>query len=358
MLSFLLRGSPGPVSRAPGLPGPRGSGDHARSGTPVDRHIPGGRARPQPRRRGCPGGPARRTLRLMADLPYPEPDVHLAAEVGVLAPELARLRPELGRMLRTQRWKRYGRVVVMHNGPLTPQQLLWVALLRSPRGVVLAGLTAAARRGLRGHPPERPELLVPAAGPLPHLQGVEVARTRRLTAADVHPSAQPPQLTLPRALIDRASRVDRPDDVRALLCAGVQQGRVRGQDLRGVTLRLGPVRHRALLLRTIDDIEGGAHSVRELQFLRLLRSGGLPQPERQVVRQHKGGRHYLDARGRGTPSMRRSTVSGTCWPRAGRPTSTVRTSSLSVRCPRCGCASRGSGWTSGRRTCSTRCGVA
>lgn len=231
----------------------------------------------------------------MADLPYPEPDVHLAAEVGVLAPELARLRPELGRMLRTQRWKRYGRVVVMHNGPLTPQQLLWVALLRSPRGVVLAGLTAAARRGLRGHPPERPELLVPAAGPLPHLQGVEVACTRRLTAADVHPSAQPPQLTLPRALIDRASRVDRPDDVRALLCAGVQQGRVRGQDLRGVTLRLGPVRHRALLLRTIDDIEGGAHSVRELQFLRLLRSGGLPQPERQVVRQHKGGRHYLDA---------------------------------------------------------------
>lgn len=161
----------------------------------------------------------------MADLPYPAPDIHLAAELGVLAPELATLQPELGRMLRAQRWKRYGSVVVMHNGPLTARQLLWVALLRSPRGVVLAGLTAAAHRGLRGHLPERPELLVPAAGPLPHLQGVDVARTRLLTAVDVHPSAQPPQLRLPRALIDRASRLERPDDVRAILCAGVQQRR-------------------------------------------------------------------------------------------------------------------------------------
>ena len=198
-------------------------------------------------------------------------------------------------MLRTGRWKRYGSVVVMHNGPLTPQQFLWVALLRSPRGVVLAGLTAAARRGLRGHPPGRPELLVPAAGPLPHLQGVDVNRTRLLGAEDVHPTAQPPQLTLPRALIDRASRLDRPDDLRALLCAGVQQRRVRAQDLRAVTVRLGPVRHRALLLRTVDDIEGGAHSVRELQFLRLVRAAGLPPPEQQVVRQHQGGRYYLDA---------------------------------------------------------------
>ncbi|TAL15016.1 MAG: hypothetical protein EPN99_13780 [Frankiales bacterium] len=143
----------------------------------------------------------------MADPPYPAPDIHLAAELGVLAPELATLQPELGRMLRTQRWKRYGSVVVMHNGPLTARQLLWVALLRSPRGVVLAGLTAAAHRGLRGHLPERPELLVPAAGPLPQ-----------------------PQLRLPRALIDRASRLERPDDVRAILCAGVQQrlGLLRG----------------------------------------------------------------------------------------------------------------------------------
>lgn len=231
----------------------------------------------------------------MADSTYLDPDVQLAAALGVLAPSVAAAEPRLRRMLKAGLWKRYGQVVVTHNGPLTPEQFIWVVVLRSPRGVVLAGLTAAIRRGLKVAPPPHPELLGPAAGPLPHLQGVDVARTRLLTATDVHPTAQPPQLRLSRALLDRASRLKRPDDVRALLCAGVQQRLVRASDLREVTLRLGPVRHRALLLRTIDDVEAGAHSVRELQFLRVLRRARLPLPEQQVVRRRPGGRHYLDA---------------------------------------------------------------
>jgi hypothetical protein len=161
--------------------------------------------------------------------------------------------------------------------------------------VVVSGLTAALLRGLRHPPPPRPQLLVPASGPLPHLQGVDVARTRLLDERDVHPSAQPPQLRLPRALVDAASRQQRADDVRALLCAGVQQRLARAQDLRVVVHRLGPVRHRALLLRTLDDVEAGAHSVRELQFLRAVRRGGLPPPDLQVVRVRPSGRHYRDA---------------------------------------------------------------
>ncbi len=231
----------------------------------------------------------------MDELPYPAPDVGLASGLGVLAPSVASGTPDLRRLLRLGRWKRYGQVVVCHNGPLTPEQAVWIAVLRSPRGVVLSGTAAAVRRGLTWPSPVRPQLLVPAAGPLPHLQGVDVARTRSLTSTDVHPTAQPPQLRLPRALIDRASRVDRPEDVRALLCAGVQQRLLRASDLREVVLRLGPVRHRGLLLRTLDDVEGGAHSVRELQFLRVVRRAGLPAPRLQVVRRRVGGRYYLDA---------------------------------------------------------------
>lgn len=231
----------------------------------------------------------------MADLPYPSPDVQLAARIGVLAPSLVAAMPGVRRKLKAKLWKRYGQVVVCHNGPLTAEQALWVALLRSPRGVVLSGLSAAIARGLRWEAPPRPQLLVPACGPLPHLQGIEVARTRLLGEADVHSTAQPPQLRLPRALIDRASRLDRPDDVRALLCAGVQQRLVRAADVRAVVLRLGPVRHRGLLLRTLDDVESGAHSVREVQFLTALRRAGLPLPQLQVVRQRAGGRRYLDA---------------------------------------------------------------
>jgi hypothetical protein len=231
----------------------------------------------------------------MDELPYPTPDVERARALGVLAPSVAAVTSGLARMLRLGLWKRYGQVVVCHNGPLTPEQQVWVAVLRSPRGVVLSGTTAAVRRGLRWSGEVRPQLLVPAAGPLPHLQGVDIARTRLLSGVDVHPTAQPPQLRLPRALVDRASRVDRPDDVRALLCAGVQQRLLRASDLREVVLRLGPVRHRGLLLRTLDDVEGGAHSVRELQFLRVVRRAGLPVPRLQVVRRRQGGRYYLDA---------------------------------------------------------------
>lgn len=149
--------------------------------------------------------------------------------------------------------------------PATPEQLLWVCALRSPTGVVVAGITSARLRGLRHPSPARPELLVPAAGPLPHLSAADVRRTRLLDERDVHPTAQPPQLRLPRAVVDAASRQDRPDDVRALL------------------------------LRTLDDVEAGAHSVRELQFFRLVRRGGLPPPDLQVIRTRPGGRHYLDA---------------------------------------------------------------
>lgn len=231
----------------------------------------------------------------MADLPYPSPDIGLAADLDVLAPSLAARASDLRRQLRSGRWRRYGQVVVRHNGPLTADQSLWVAVLRSPEGVVVSGVTAARLRGLRHPVPPRPELLVPARGPLPHLPGVDVARTRLLDERDVHPTAQPPQLRLPRALVDAARRRERPDDVRALLCAGVQQRLVRADDLRAVVVRLGPVRHRALLLRTLDDVEAGAHSVRELQFLRAVRRGGLPPPDLQVVRVRPGGRHYLDA---------------------------------------------------------------
>ena len=78
---------------------------------------------------------------------YPTPEPEVARALGVLAPSVAASVPGLRRHLRRGLWTRYGRVVGTHNGPLTEEQALWVAVLRSPRGVVLAGLAAAVRRG-------------------------------------------------------------------------------------------------------------------------------------------------------------------------------------------------------------------
>lgn len=230
-----------------------------------------------------------------AALPYPAPDLELAAEAGVLAGDRARGESLLRRRLVRRVWTRSGSVVVMHNGPLTYEQRLWLAVLRGPRGTVLAGATAAVQRGLRWEAPARVQVLSPPAGPRADLPGVDARRSRVLTARDVHPTAQPPQLTLARAVLDQAALLRRPDDLRALLCAPVQQRMLRAEHLAAALERLGPVRHRTLMAQTIEDVGGGAHSTPELALGRLLRRAGLPQPDRQVPRVAQGGRRYLDA---------------------------------------------------------------
>jgi hypothetical protein len=57
----------------------------------------------------------------------------------------------------------------------------------------------------------------------------------------------------------------------------------------------GRVRHRRLLLSVLADIEGGAHAVSELDFLRFCRRHGFPRPQLQVRCDTRGRRRYLDA---------------------------------------------------------------
>ena len=58
---------------------------------------------------------------------------------------------------------------------------------------------------------------------------------------------------------------------------------------------MGSVRHRATMRRALADIAGGADSLAEIDFARLCRSVGLPEPSRQVRRRDASGRwRYLD----------------------------------------------------------------
>lgn len=83
------------------------------------------------------------------------------------------------------------------------------------------------------------------------------------------------------------------DDVRAILAAGVQQRLVTVPQLRAAVPRLGPCRHRALILTTLADTAGGAHSLPELEMKGLLSRAGLPQPtSRQLAL--RDGRYYLE----------------------------------------------------------------
>ena len=56
------------------------------------------------------------------------------------------------------------------------------------------------------------------------------------------------------------------------------------------------LRHRHALLVALDDIDQGAHALSEIDFARLCRRNGLPEPRRQAIRKDRfGRRRYLDA---------------------------------------------------------------
>jgi very-short-patch-repair endonuclease len=86
-----------------------------------------------------------------------------------------------------------------------------------------------------------------------------------------------------------------------VVCMSVQQGVVRGTDLCDVRHPGAHYGRTAFVRQLIDDVTDGAHSLGELDFARLCRERGLPEPERQVMRTGSRGRVYLDVRWRGIP---------------------------------------------------------
>ena len=81
-----------------------------------------------------------------------------------------------------------------------------------------------------------------------------------------------------------------------VLVLPIQQGIVSGPQLRAATSMWSGRRRRALVPQLVQDITDGATSLGELDFARMCRVRGLPEPDRQVVRRTPRGRVYLDAR--------------------------------------------------------------
>jgi hypothetical protein len=82
----------------------------------------------------------------------------------------------------------------------------------------------------------------------------------------------------------------------ALLAAVVQQRLLRPDDIRPLIASTSTLPHRSLYVATAGDIEGGAHSLLEIDFRALARRAGIPAPVGQAVRPDRfGRRRYLDA---------------------------------------------------------------
>jgi hypothetical protein len=180
--------------------------------------------------------------------------------------ELGLPRHVVDAMLDARRWQSFGQVVVvMHNGPLTYAQQLWVAVLNAGGLVALAARTAATDFGLDGWQPECIEILVPKGTLMPPGLpfDVKVHESRRFTAADLHP-ARPLPVRIERALIDGAvwSRGSR--TACGLIAAGVQQRLTTASRLISELDNAGAVNHRRRFASKFVGMPraGGATSTR------------------------------------------------------------------------------------------------
>lgn len=208
--------------------------------------------------------------------------------------------------IESKRWQRpcFG-VVVTHAGPLSDEQILRVVLARYGPRAALAGLTAAKLDHFKGFDDSGPVaelpiyVLAPSGTrrrPAPSGLDVVVHQSTLLTDTDVHPLRQPRRTRIARSLVDAASWMPTDRGAMAVLAAGVQQGKVRVDDVRAVLDRVGKVRRRGLMRDILRDIEGGAQALSELDFAqKVIRQFKLPEPSFQKgTRDSRGRRRWID----------------------------------------------------------------
>lgn len=200
--------------------------------------------------------------------------------------------------LRSGRWQLVTpTVIARHNGPLTPDQQRRAAVLTAGPKAMLATWTALEVHGLRGW--ARPEIhvliargtSVPSFGSL----SVTVHCSRRL-AERASLRRGLPVAPIARSAVDAAAWSATDRAACGVLAAVVQQRLARPTDLRAAATACLRLRRRRLLLAVVDDIEGGAQALSELDFLRFCERHRFPRPVMQEVRRDEHGRaRYLDA---------------------------------------------------------------
>ncbi|HWF42117.1 MAG TPA: hypothetical protein VN683_08550 [Acidothermaceae bacterium] len=200
------------------------------------------------------------------------------------------------RNVRARRWQLFGLAVILHGGEPSERQRQWAAVLSAPRLAAIDGRAATCAYGLRGFEPDVLDLVVAPGSKPTAISGVRWHRCERFDEFQLHPSASPPRIRLARSFVDAAAWTPAARIACALLVASVQQRLVSAALLRQEILAAGPIRHRADLLAVVADIEGGADSLSEIDFVKIARRVGLPPPLQQSIRfDSSGRRRYIDA---------------------------------------------------------------
>ena len=169
--------------------------------------------------------------------------------------------------------------------------LWWRALWESGASAALDGVTALQAAGLSGWAEDLVHVSVANNAKVRPLPGVRHHRPRVLgRVMDVEL-----RRTAPEVAVIRAAQWARSDPAAASLVAmAVQQRLLPVQSLLDRWQQVRASTRRGLLDAVIRDVCDGAHSLSELDFARMCRERGIPEPSRQAIRTAAAGRVYLD----------------------------------------------------------------
>jgi hypothetical protein len=196
--------------------------------------------------------------------------------------------------LRGCRWRAHRKqTVALHTGELSETARWWSAIFEVGSGAALDGVTALSAAGLRGFQ-DAIHVSVPKSA-RPRRPGVVIVHeTRRRQPGDLVAGGLP--RVQPAVAAVRAALWARTDKQAALILAMCLQQRIVGAgDLVEAFATVRRHRRRRFLEVVLADLTNGAQSIGELEFARLCRDYGLPEPDRQSRRDGPRGTFYLDA---------------------------------------------------------------
>ncbi|WP_154402223.1 hypothetical protein [Ornithinimicrobium cavernae] len=190
------------------------------------------------------------------------------------------------------RWHRLGRRSIGLAGPVVSREGSWcVAVWESGSGAVLDGVSSLLAAGLSSWQ-ERIVHVSVRRGTRTHArEGVRIHHCRDLGRTM---STQPPRTAPEVAVLRGAAWATSDRQALTLLAMTVQQRLVppgRLLEAWGTTARHP---RRALLDEAIPLVCDGAHALGEIDFARMCRRRGLPEPSRQELRHTSQGQVFLD----------------------------------------------------------------
>ncbi len=206
-------------------------------------------------------------------------------------------RHDVRREVDAGRWVRHGRqTIATHTGPLGILARRWAAVWETGTGIAAVdGATALQHAGLTGYDDGAVHLSVVHNHNTEHLDGIRIHKVIRRVSGELARAGLP--RTSPEVAAIRAAHWAVSDRQAALILLMTVQQRLTTPRRLAAAQRLVRGRTRRAFVRAVvRDIAFGVQSLGELDFAKLCRERGLPEPSRQVVRTGPTGRIYLDVR--------------------------------------------------------------